>query len=254
MKECDTIKKSLYMPPVYIQIRDFLLEKIKSGEFISGTKLPSERTLSHTYNISRMTARNALTQLVDSGYAYRLKGKGTFVSYPDIERDFVRLSGFSQMLKSKGIKPSNKIVKSRIIEADKKIALLLEITIGTKVYEIVRIRYGNNIALALEYSYLPINIFDGLLNYDFERESLYKVIEENYNRKLKYSKQWIKMTTLNKNESMILNVKEHTPAFLLESISYDMDEKAVESTLSLNIGNRTTFYTELWPNNTNGAN
>ncbi len=248
-KECDTIINKSYIPPVYIQIRDVLVEKINSGEFISGSQLPSERELSETYNISRMTARNALTQIVDSGYAYRLKGKGTFVRFPKIERDFVKLSGFSQMLKSKGIKPSNKIVKSGIIEADKKIASLLETTIGTKVYEIVRIRYGNNVALALEYSYLPVNLFDNLLQYDFERDSLYKVIEENYNYKLKYSKQWIKITTLNKGESKILSVKEHTPAFLLESISYDMDEKVVESTLSLNIGDRTAFYTELWPSN-----
>ena len=248
MKERDIINNKKYIPPVYIQIRDILAEKIKSGEFISGDKLPSERELSEIYSISRMTARNALTQLVDSGYAYRLKGKGTFVSYPNIERDFVKLSGFSQMLKSKGIKPSDKIVKSGIIEADKKIASLLETTIGTKVYEIVRIRYGNNIALALEYSYLPVNLLDNLLQYDFEKDSLYKVIEENYNYKLKYSKQWIKITTLNKNESKLLNVKEHTPAFLLESMSYDMDETVVESTLSLNIGDRTAFYTELWPN------
>jgi GntR family transcriptional regulator len=248
-KECDTIKNKLYIPPFYIQIRDILIEKINAGEFKSDNQLPSERELSETYKISRMTARNALTQLVDSGYAYRLKGKGTFVRYPKLERDFVKLSGFSQMLKSKGIKPSNKIVKSGIIVADKKIASLLETTIGTKVYEIIRIRYGNDIALALEYSYLPVNLFDNLLQYDFEGDSLYKVIEENYNYKLKYSKQWIKITTLNKNESKYLNVKEHTPAFLLESISYDMDEKVVESTLSLNIGDRTSFYTELWPNN-----
>lgn len=248
MKERDIINNKKYIPPVYIQVRDILVEKISCGEFISGDKLPSERELSETYSISRMTARNALTQLVDSGYAYRLRGKGTFVSYPNIERDFVKLSGFSQMLKSKGIKPSNKIVKSGIIEADKKIASMLETTIGTKVYEIVRIRYGNNIALALEYSYLPVNLFDNLLQHDFERDSLYKVIEENYNYKLKYSKQWIKIITLNKSESKLLKVKEHTPAFLLESISYDMDEEVVESTLSLNIGDRTAFYTELWPN------
>ncbi len=246
---CDLIKKRAYIPPVYIQIRDILTDKIKSGEFINGSQLPSERELSDKYGVSRMTARNALTQLVDSGYAYRLIGKGTFVSYPNIERDFIKLSGFSQMLKSKGIKPSNKIVKSGVIEANKKIALLLETTIGTKVYEIVRIRYGNNIPLALEHSYLPINLFENLLKYDFEKQSLYEVIEEKYKYRLKYSKQWIKITTLNKSESEILNVKQNTPAFLLESISYDMDEKAVEATLSLNIGDRTTFYTELWPNN-----
>jgi GntR family transcriptional regulator len=242
------MQKNSYIPPVYIQIKDVLIEKINSGEFKSGSQLPSERDISETYNISRMTARNALTQLVDLGYAYRVKGKGTFVRYPNIERDFVKLSGFAQMLKSKGIKPSNKIVKYGIIEADKKVAQLLETTIGTKVYEIVRIRYGDNIALAMEYSYLPVSLFENLLQYDFENNSLYKVIEEVYNHKLKYSKQWIKITTLYKNEAKILNVKEHTPAFLLESISYDLDERVVEATRSLNIGDRTTFYTELWPN------
>lgn len=240
------IKKS-YIPPIYIQIKDVLIEKINSGELKSGNQLPSEREISETYNISRMTARNALTQLVDLGYAYRVKGKGTFVRFPNFERDFVKLSGFSQMLRSKGIKPSNKVVKSDIIEADKKIASLLETTIGTKVYEIVRVRYGDNIALALEYSYLPVSIFDNLFEYDFENNSLYKVIEDIYKHKLKFSKQWIKITTLYKDEARMLDVIEHTPAFLLESISYDMDERVVEATRSLNIGDRTTFYTELWP-------
>lgn len=240
--------KKAYIPPVYIQIKDILIEKINSGEIKSGSQLPSEREISETYKISRMTARSALTQLVDLGYAYRVKGKGTFVRFPNLERDFVKLSGFSQMLSSKGIKPSNKVVKSGIIEADKKIATLLETTIGTKVYEIVRVRYGDNIALALEYSYLPVSLFDNLLQYDFESNSLYKVIEDIYEHKLKFSKQWIKITTLYKNEARMLDVIEHTPAFLLESISYDMDERVVEATRSLNIGDRTTFYTELWPN------
>jgi GntR family transcriptional regulator len=228
-----------YTPPLYIQIKDTLIEKINSGEYKSGSQLPSERELSETYEISRMTARNALSQLVDLGYAYRVKGKGTFVRLPNLERDFVKLSGFSQMLKSKGIEPSNKVVKFEIIEADKKIASLLETTIGTKVYEIVRVRYGDNIPLALEYSYLPMNLFENLMKYDFENNSLYEVIEDIYDYKLKFSKQWITITTL--------DVEENTPAFLLESISYDINDRVVEATKSINIGDRTTFYTELWP-------
>ena len=241
------IEKS-YIPPLYIQIKNTLIGKINSGELEGGSQLPSERELSETYEISRMTARNALTQLVDLGYAYRVKGKGTFVRLPNFERDFVKLSGFSQMLISRGIRPSNKVVKIGIIETDKKIASLLEISIGSKAYEIVRVRYGDNIPLALEYSYLPMNLFDNLLQYDFENNSLYEVIENNYNHKLKFSKQWIKITSLYENEANFLDVEECTPAFLLESISYDVNDRVVEATKSLNIGDRTTFYTELWPN------
>ncbi|WP_459845727.1 GntR family transcriptional regulator [Fusibacter bizertensis] len=241
------IIKNSYIPPLYIQIKDNLIGKINSGELAGGSQLPSERELSEIYDISRMTARNALTQLVDLGYAYRVKGKGTFVRLPNFERDFVKLSGFSQMLESRGIKPSSKVVKFSIIEADKKIASLLETAIGTKAYEIIRVRYGDSIPLALEYSYLPVSLFDNLLQYDFENISLYEVIENNYNHKLKFSKQWIKITTLYKKEAKMLDVEEKTPAFLLESISYDLSERVVEATRSLNIGDRTTFYTELWP-------
>nr|WP_243423714.1 GntR family transcriptional regulator [Fusibacter tunisiensis] len=239
--------KKPYVPPLYIQIKDALIEKINSGELEGGSQLPSERELSEAYNISRMTARNALTQLVDLGYAYRVKGKGTFARLPNFERDFVKLSGFSQMLISRGIKPSNKVVNFSIVEADKKIASLLELTIGTKIYEIVRVRYGDQIPLALEYSYLPVSLFDNLLEYDFETHSLYEVIETVYKHKLKFSKQWIRITTLYKNEANYLDVVENTPAFLLESVSYDLNERVVEATRSLNIGDRTTFYTELWP-------
>lgn len=241
------ITKKSYTIPIYIQIRDTLIEKINSGELKSGNQLPSEREISETYNISRMTARNAVTQLVDLGYAYRIIGKGTFVRLPKFERDFVKLCGFSQMLMSRGIQPSNKIVKFSIIEANKKIASLLEISIGAKVYEIVRVRYGDNIALALEYSYLPESLFDNLLQYDFQNVSLYEIIEKKYDHKFKFSKQWIKIITLNKNEADLLDTLENAPAFLLESISYDMNDRVVEATRSLNIGDKTTFYTELWP-------
>lgn len=244
------MKKDSYNPPLFIQVRDTLINSINAGELGSGSQLPSERELSEKYKISRMTARNALTQLVDQGYAYRVKGKGTFVRIPNFERDFVKLSGFSQMLLSRGIKPSNEVVKTGIIEADKKIASLLGTVLGTKVYEIVRVRYGDNIALALEYSYLPVSLYEDLLLHNFENNSLYEILENVYGHKLKFSKQWIKITTLYKHEAKILDVAEHTPAFLLESISYDTNDQVVEATRSLNIGDRTTFYTELWPNKT----
>lgn len=249
IESSDCMIKSKYTPPAYMQIRDILIEKINSKVFDKGDQLPSEREISEIYNVSRMTARNSLTQLVELGYAYRIMGKGTFVRLPTINRDFLNLSGFSQMLRSKGIKPSNKVIKLGIIDANKRVSKLLETTAAVKVYEIVRIRYGDDIALALEFSYLPVSLYDNLLKYDFEKNSLYKIIEDIYKYKFKFSKQWIRITTLTANESRLLKVKENTPAFLLESITYDMNERVVEATRSLNIGERTTFYTELWPNN-----
>ncbi|NLY36068.1 MAG: GntR family transcriptional regulator [Tissierellia bacterium] len=224
-----------------------LLEKIAEGEYPDGAKLPSERELSEEYNISRMTARSAVTQIVNKGYAIRKKGKGTFVVYPRIQRDFTKLSGFSEMLKDKNIEPSNKVISVNVIEASRQIGKLLDISIGTTVFEIVRVRYGDQVPLALEYSYLREDLFPGLLNYDFEKNSLYHIIENEYGFKLKFSKQWIKLTLLRDDESDLLEVNKSSPAFLLESISFDEKNRAVEATKSLNLGDRSVFYTELWP-------
>lgn len=233
--------------PYYIQVMNTILDKITEGEYPNGSKLPSERQLSEKYNISRMTARNAMTVLVNKGYADREKGRGTFVSYPKLERDFTKLSGFSEMLEDKNIKPSSKVISVKTLEANKELAKLLDVFIGVKIYEIVRVRYGDSVPLALEYSYLREELFPGLLNYDFGINSLYNIIENDYKFKFKFSKQWLKLVFLKDHETKLLKVDKNTPAFLLESISYDIDDNAIEATKSLNLGESSVFYSELWP-------
>lgn len=63
----------------YQQLKDYLIGKISSGEYPSGFQLASEPQLCEQFNLSRNTTRQALLELEQSGYIYRLKGKGTFV-------------------------------------------------------------------------------------------------------------------------------------------------------------------------------
>ncbi len=64
---------------LYIQIKEFLLKKIKTGEFKSGEVIPTERSLCVELNVSRQTIRRAIQDLVHEGYLYRVQGAGTFV-------------------------------------------------------------------------------------------------------------------------------------------------------------------------------
>ena len=66
--------------PVYRQLKEMLQSQIEQGAYYSHQKLPSERDLCRNYNLSRMTARRALQELIEEGYAYTRTGKGTFVS------------------------------------------------------------------------------------------------------------------------------------------------------------------------------
>jgi len=66
--------------PVYLQLKEMLQSQIEQGVYFPHQKLPSERHLCQHYDLSRMTARRALQELIDIGLAYTRVGKGTFVS------------------------------------------------------------------------------------------------------------------------------------------------------------------------------
>ncbi len=68
--------------PVYYQLKNIVLKKIQNGEFSAGSLIPSERDLGESLNISRMTVRQALNQLVSEGVLYREKGKGPLSQGP----------------------------------------------------------------------------------------------------------------------------------------------------------------------------
>jgi DNA-binding transcriptional regulator YhcF (GntR family) len=66
--------------PIYLQLKEVLRNQIEQGIYLSHQQLPSERDLCQHYNLSRMTARRALQELIAEGFAYTRAGKGTFVS------------------------------------------------------------------------------------------------------------------------------------------------------------------------------
>lgn len=67
--------------PPYKIIKEYLLENIKTGKYVPGAKIESENQLAELFNVSRLTARKAVSELVQEGYFVRVQGMGTFVSH-----------------------------------------------------------------------------------------------------------------------------------------------------------------------------
>ncbi len=66
--------------PLYIQISNYLKSAIEKGLFKADEQIPSEMELAGRYQVNRLTARKAITTLVQEGLLYRVQGKGTFVA------------------------------------------------------------------------------------------------------------------------------------------------------------------------------
>ncbi len=66
---------------LYVQIYSIIKEKIENGEWPAGTQIPTEDELCKTYDVSKVTVREAIQELAREGYLKRQQGKGTFVLY-----------------------------------------------------------------------------------------------------------------------------------------------------------------------------
>lgn len=66
--------------PLHISISEKLRHQISSGIYAPGEKLPSEHQMMATFKVSRITVRQAISNLVSQGLAQSQQGKGVFVT------------------------------------------------------------------------------------------------------------------------------------------------------------------------------
>lgn len=92
--------------PLYSQIQDYILQQIEKGNWPAHHQIPPEREMAEQFHVSRITAKNAMLGLVNDGYLYRHRGKGTFVAARNHggHETETTASPFTVM------KPSNKII------------------------------------------------------------------------------------------------------------------------------------------------
>ncbi|MDO4549606.1 MAG: GntR family transcriptional regulator, partial [Clostridia bacterium] len=119
--------------PLYFQLKSMLLDEIKSGQYAVGALIPTEKELSEMFLISRTTVRQAISELVQEGWLYRVKSKGTFVARRKIQQDFIkRLETFNEQIERTGCKPSTFLLALETVELPDDIAQKLELKSGNK--------------------------------------------------------------------------------------------------------------------------
>lgn len=127
----------------YKDIADDIRQKIKSGEYTFGQKLPYEYVLCMSYHCNKETMKKALDILVKEGLIIRRRGAGTFVKDydPSLESS---TNKFARGLTAKyaGIKEvTSEVLEFEVIPADEHLSKKLQIEVGDFVYHIIRLRF-----------------------------------------------------------------------------------------------------------------
>ncbi len=205
--------------PLYYQLAAAIRERIRSGSLVPGEQLPAERDLAERAGISRMTARQALADLVRSGDVVVRHGVGAFVAEPKLTHDALHLLGFTEEMGRNGGAVSSRVIDQDIVTPPSAIAAALDLAPGEQTVRIVRLRSAAETPLLLETSLVPRSLCPGLELEDLERQSLYATLELRFGHRPRVARQTIEATVASAFESEQLGIPEGAPMLLLEGIT-----------------------------------
>ncbi|MHB8220302.1 MAG: GntR family transcriptional regulator [Acidimicrobiales bacterium] len=143
--------------PLWFQIVELLGETIESGQLRPGDRLENEFGLSERLGVSRPTVRQAMQALVQKNLVVRRRGVGTIVASRPVHRP-VALTSLYDDLHASGRKPSTRVLSLEEDIAGSEVAAELGIEPDEPVLRMERIRFADDLALALMSNVVPAKI------------------------------------------------------------------------------------------------
>lgn len=146
--------------PLYIQLRNVILDKIRAEVWPTDSQIPTEKALMAEYGVGRATVREAITLLENEGYLQKRHGIGTFVARSQPSFGFEPLISLTYSLKAKGIHSENVIKEKTVITPDADILKMMRSQGMSRCLYLKRYRYANGTPIAIEDSYFSEDFAD----------------------------------------------------------------------------------------------
>jgi GntR family transcriptional regulator len=229
--------------PTYYLIKNLIRKRILDGTYPLGTKIPSEMELSEEFGVHRLTARHALTLLVQEGYLERFRKRGTFVSKRvkefvglEFRGSFADLFDHVAKFKAKKIeilKQLPPVMVADLFQLDPK---------KDEVTVIKRVRFLGKSPASFTVSYLPLDIGDKLSKEDLYQMSLLKIFKEKLNIPLGEAFQTIELTVADKYVAEALKIPLGGQILLIQRTFFTKDGKPFDFVQSFYRGDKFRFF------------
>ena len=218
-------------------IRDELLEDIV--QLPTDAPLPQERELAERFLVSRTTVRQALKALTDEGRIYAIRGRGTFVASQRISKN-LRLTSFTDDMQNRGLKPGTRLLQAKEISSDPQTAAMLEISAGSRVIHLERLRLADGFPMCFESIWLPSRLYRGLLTQELE-QPLYGLLATKYNIRIERAEQKIAAENIEDRIADLLAVPHHSAALAVTRRGFDGRNRVAEYAKSIYRSDRYDF-------------
>lgn len=219
--------------PVYYQLKLLIKNAIDSGVLRHGESIPTEAELSAELNVSRPTIRQCMADLVNEGYLSRMKGKGSFVSRPKIEANYIaKHESIYTIIKNCGYTPSTRVLAFEKVEGIQAINEQLQIPESEQLYHLSRLFMADGEPMLFSESYTQASRFEGLLKYNFADKSLFATLRDVFHTPVTIVRREITAANAAQRDAEMLNIPKNKAICLVYNLAYDENNKPVEYSAS----------------------
>ncbi|MBB6142628.1 GntR family transcriptional regulator [Silvibacterium bohemicum] len=231
--------------PLYGRVEEVLASEIARGDYQPGDRLPSEDELLARFDVSRITVRRAVQNLIQRGVLEIRRGLGTFVLAPKVSQDLTKLTGFVEDTDTHGRKASARVVSQGVVAASVRVAQHLGISKGTRVMRIERVRLADSVPMSFDETYLPLEIGREVVRNDLRVKPIFTLLEEKYGIPLTEAEYSLEAAAASAHVANALNISEGTPIFRIERTSYTTAGKPIDYEVLSYRGDLIRFVTRL---------
>ncbi len=229
--------------PVYLQLANIIEDEIISGKLKEGDRVYSEHLLARKYNLSRITVRRSLDELLKKGYITKKKGSGSYVNYNSRKQiSIFDFSGITEAFNRENIELKKIFIDKLMI---KKVLENKNPFSGKDVYYFSRVDIADGVRIIFEKFFLDREIFKNLEKFNLEKLKISEIVEKEYFLKPSKIKQTYKAILSDKYlENIFLFKKKKTILFVKREIFFE-DKAGIYSEIFIDT-DRFDFYQEIW--------
>lgn len=224
MNKLKAIDRSSFEPP-YVQVARGVRERIVSGEYGPGDRLPSEAELCAVYGVSRMTARRAVKLLSQDGVVFTENGRGTFVKAPELGAATFDLGSLRRLVDDEAT--TVKIGEARIVPASPRVSGKLGVEPESPVVAIKRIISSAGEPVLFHAEYLIFDPRRPLVEAEYGVTALRDLLANARGSGLKYGRLKLHASNLSETEAAYLDEDPGTPAWVIEHLFFDFENRPV---------------------------
>lgn len=214
--------------PRYQQLHRHISAAILSGDLAPDDQLPPERELADLADISRVTVRKAVAQLVEDGLIEQRQGAGSFVrsAAPKLQQSLSSLISFTENMAARGMTSTSVILDRGLYTPNQQEMMALGLSASARVARVNRLRSAGDAPMALEFSSLPDDI---LPRPDQVTTSLYAVLRRTGQAPTR-AIQRVTAMNIGGAEAELLKLAEGTAVLKIERTGYLASGRPIEFT------------------------